>query len=95
VLAGAPDRAILDRAAAERRSLISADTDFGQLLAESGASRPSVIMLRRERDHRAAGQAFLVLANLDQVLPYLEAGAIVVLQATRVRFRQLPIKPED
>jgi hypothetical protein len=35
-----------------------------------------------------------VLANLDQVLADLEAGAIVVLEATRVRIRRLPVRSD-
>jgi predicted nuclease of predicted toxin-antitoxin system len=88
------DRVILDRASAEGRTVISADTDFGQLLAVSGALLPSVILLRREDDRHASNQAALVLANLDQVLADLEAGAIVVLEATRVRIRRLPVRSD-
>jgi predicted nuclease of predicted toxin-antitoxin system len=90
-LAGAPDSVILKRANDDGRILISADTDFGQLLARSGAPGPSVITLHREEDRRAADQARLILANLDQVDAYLQAGAIVVIQADRVRIRQLPV----
>ncbi len=82
---------MLERARTEGRILISADTDFGQLLAASGAALPSVILLRRELDRRSSAQAALVLANLDQVDADLEAGAIVVLEAARLRVRRLPI----
>ena len=44
----ASDEAVLDVAAREERVLVSADTDFGLLLARSGASSPSFILLRRE-----------------------------------------------
>jgi predicted nuclease of predicted toxin-antitoxin system len=91
----AADQVILDRARAEQRTLISADTDFGALLAISRASLPSVILLRREGDRRASGQATLVLANLDQVAADLDAGAIVVLEAIRVRVRRLPLAPDQ
>jgi predicted nuclease of predicted toxin-antitoxin system len=91
----APDRVILDRAVVEKRVLISADTDFGQLLTASGATLPSVILLRREVDRRASSQARVVLANLDQVASDIEAGAIVVIEATRVRVRRLPIIGND
>jgi predicted nuclease of predicted toxin-antitoxin system len=92
-LSGAPDRVVLERADQDGRVVISSDTDFGQLLARSGASAPSVIMFRREEHRRAAAQASLILANLEQVQADLEAGAIVVLQATRVRVRRLPVRP--
>ena len=43
----APDRAILDYAAANALVIVSADSDFGELLAASrGATRPSVVLLR-------------------------------------------------
>lgn len=94
-LRSARDLVILERARAEGRTLISADTDFGQVLADSGALLPSVILLRRESDRPASRQAELVLANLDQVLGDLDAGAIVVLDATRVRIRRLPVKSDQ
>jgi predicted nuclease of predicted toxin-antitoxin system len=45
-MSGAVDRVVLERANQEGRVVISADTDFGQLLAESGASGPSVVIFR-------------------------------------------------
>jgi predicted nuclease of predicted toxin-antitoxin system len=66
-LSGAPDRVVLERADQDGRVVISSDTDFGQLLARPGASAPSVIMFRREEHRRAAAQASLILANLEQV----------------------------
>ncbi len=71
--------------------MISADTDFGQLLAASGASLPSVILLRREGERAASGQAALLLANFSQIAADLDAGAIVVMESTRVRARRLPV----
>jgi predicted nuclease of predicted toxin-antitoxin system len=43
----ATDREVLDRARDERRILVSADTDFGAVLAQLGAAQPSVVVFRR------------------------------------------------
>ena len=75
----AADEIVLARAAAEGRVLISADTDFGGLLARSGATEPSVLLIRRLTGRRAAEQAAIIHANLDQVAEDLNAGAVVVL----------------
>jgi predicted nuclease of predicted toxin-antitoxin system len=91
--AAASDRIILDAAATQERTIISADTDFGELLAETNASTPSFILLRRQDRRRARQIALLILANLDAVVEDLEAGAVVVLDDARVRVRRLPIKP--
>jgi predicted nuclease of predicted toxin-antitoxin system len=45
-LSKATDDVSLKHALDEGRVLISADTDFGLLLAESGADRPSFVLLR-------------------------------------------------
>ena len=46
----ASDDAILAHAAAAGQVIVSADTDFGELLAVAGAVRPSVVLLR-SADH--------------------------------------------
>ena len=43
----APDDVILDRAQADQRVIVSADTDFGTLLALRCSRRPSFVLLRR------------------------------------------------
>ena len=85
----AADEAVLARAAVEDRVIVSGDTDFGRLLFEAEGRWPSLILFRREDDRRAIRQAGLILSNLDQVRDDLEAGAIVVIEAHRVRVRRL------
>lgn len=43
-LAGQPDEQVLTRAVQENRVLLSADTDFGEILSRSGDRTPSVIL---------------------------------------------------
>ena len=78
----APDEEVLEWAKRNRRVLISADTDFGMLLARTGAAGPSVVLIRRSRARRAQELAPLLLANLDQVSEDLAIGAIVVVTDT-------------
>lgn len=87
----ATDHAVLEHARSDERILVSADTDFGGLLARSGASTPSVILIRRLAGRRAAEQAAIILANLDQVAEDLTAGAVVVLHEDSLRVRRLPM----
>ena len=87
----APDEAVLERARADGQVLISADTDFGGPLARSTASNPSVILIRRLVGRRAAEQASIILANLEQVAEDLTNGAVVVLHEDLLRVRRLPM----
>ena len=92
-LQSAEDVVILDRAAAENRVVISADTDFGTLLAERGSRTPSVIQFRGEGSRAPEVLARVILANLPQVTAALEAGSIVTFEPARIRVRALPIGP--
>ena len=93
-LGGQPDEQIMAAADRENRILVSADTDFGELLANAPVLAPSVILLRRT-DKQARSLAAVVLANLGQVTDDLAAGALIVISDTRIRARRLPIKPSD
>jgi predicted nuclease of predicted toxin-antitoxin system len=90
-LASAPDESVLHRARSDGRVLISADTDFGTLLALSGADAPSFILIRRASRRRADEQVALILDNLDTMTKDLDAGAVVVLGESALRIRRLPI----
>ena len=87
----ASDSLILSRAASERRVVVTADTDFGTLLAVGQASHPSVILLRRGSGRRPREQLALLLANLPSIEEALERGSVVVFDENRIRIRQLPI----
>jgi predicted nuclease of predicted toxin-antitoxin system len=90
-LEAATDPVVLARAHDEDCVLISADTDFGTLLAREGAHAPSVLLIRRLTGRRAADQAAVILANLQAVEDDLNAGAVVVLTDDWIRVRRLPI----
>lgn len=92
-LQAASDEEVLARARDEDRVLISADTDFGALLAREVASGPSVILFRREGERRTGRQAMLILNNLASIGAALDAGSMVVFAQERIRIRSLPIMP--
>ena len=90
-LQAADDTTIFERAADENRIVITADTDFGLLLARRQVRRPSVILLHHSFPHRPGEQARIVLASLPQLAPALHQGSLVVLEERRIRIRTLPI----
>ena len=95
-LAAANDDAVFAAAAGDRRIIVAQDTDFGTILATRGESKPSVVVFRC-RAKSTETLLPLLLANLSAVREDLEAGAVVVLEDTRIRVRRLPISahPRD
>jgi predicted nuclease of predicted toxin-antitoxin system len=91
----ASDEAIFFLAESEERILISADSDFGTLLALRGSSRPSVVLFRRGVSKRPDALVSLLLNNLDAIAEDLSAGSAIVFEHHRIRIRKLPIRDSE
>lgn len=91
-LVAATDDEIFDRAASDGAVVVTADSDFGALLAMRRAESPSVVLLRHVAELVAEEHLALLVANLPQIVDDLERGAIVSLSPTRLAIRDLPIR---
>jgi predicted nuclease of predicted toxin-antitoxin system len=89
-MGAATDREIMNYALAEDLVIVSADTDFGTLLALRDLPKPSFLLFRRS-DKRPIALLMQLLSNLGQFAEALETGAVVVIEDKRIRIRPLPI----
>lgn len=85
----APDERVFELAVEQQRVLVSADTDFGAILARRG-SGPSLVLLRGEASRWPERQAETLHQVLSRVAADLADGAVVVIDGHRVRIRPLP-----
>lgn len=88
---GAKDEAILSTAQQEGRIIVSADTDFGTLLARMEANSPSFILFREPDLLSAEDYANVLVPTLPVLGPELIRGCVAVFRAGRLRVRRLPI----
>jgi predicted nuclease of predicted toxin-antitoxin system len=84
------DREVIQLAANEGRVVVTFDLDYPRILALQRLAEPSVVLFRLESFTTDS----LNLLLRDLLVTYqndLETGAIVVVDAHRVRLRRLPI----
>jgi predicted nuclease of predicted toxin-antitoxin system len=84
------DRKILAVAKASDDVIITHDLDYGSLLAFSGDTRPSVIIIRQQNIHPKVIYETLT-SNWEICGPALASGAIVIIEEGALRIRALPI----
>jgi len=86
-LQASEDRIILARAILEDRIIVSADTDFGTLLALDVKNKPSFILFKRGLSHHPEEQLNLLLANLSTIENDLEKGSIIIFEQNRIHYQ--------
>jgi predicted nuclease of predicted toxin-antitoxin system len=89
--ANASDEAIVSLAKQEGRVVLTQDLDFSVLIATAGESRPSVVTLRLASP-RVERVNEVLCAALPKLAAAVAEGAIVTVEDTRIRVRQLPIR---
>ncbi len=85
------DAAILEKARAEGRVLLTHDLDFGELIAASGARLPSIVVfrLRNMRPDRVNRYLGSIIVQHEEAL---NRGAVITVAEGQVRVRLLPIQ---
>jgi predicted nuclease of predicted toxin-antitoxin system len=87
----ATDDEIFDRSVEDQFVVITADSDFGMLLALRRATSPSVVHLRHVAELPPDDHIALLVANLPTIAGDLERGAIASLSPSRLAVRDLPL----
>lgn len=87
-----PDLGIVEKARQEGRIVLVHDLGFGELVAASGTTLPSVITFRLRNMHpnRVNGTLQSILSQHGEAL---EQGAMMSVTEGQVRMRRLPLSP--
>jgi predicted nuclease of predicted toxin-antitoxin system len=84
------DRDIFDYAEKHDMIILSADLDFGTILAFTHSIKPSVIIFRlNDPSHEHVNS--LISSNIPNIEKELKKGVIVIIEDAEIRIRELPI----
>jgi predicted nuclease of predicted toxin-antitoxin system len=86
----ASDATILAEAKSRQECVITHDLDYGQLLAFSGDSAPSVLIFRLRRANTELMHQ-RITGTWSEIEEELTSGAVVVIEEAVTRIRRLPI----
>jgi predicted nuclease of predicted toxin-antitoxin system len=86
----APDRDVIARARADSSIVLTFDLDFGEVLALGVLDKPSLVIFRLA-DERPASVNRRLAAVIPECDAALESGALILVEDTRYRVRNLPI----
>ncbi|MGH9621839.1 MAG: DUF5615 family PIN-like protein [Bryobacteraceae bacterium] len=87
----AEDERIFAKAFEEDRIIVSADTDFGALLAAMEASHPSFVLFRDPEFLAAEDYARVLIGALPLIEVDLASGCVAVFRSGHLRVRKLPL----
>jgi len=86
-----PNGEVFTKAIGEDRIVLTFDLDFGELAAMSSGRAASVIVFRL-RNARADHVIERLSVALEHEAVPLRQGAVVLIEETRIRVRELPIR---
>jgi predicted nuclease of predicted toxin-antitoxin system len=89
-LRGATDDVVFAHALHAARILISGDVDFANTLRFPPGSHAGIIVLRLPNGWSPAARALRAVNIIAEVLQYLAEGALVIVDASRIRVLQSP-----
>jgi len=90
-LARATDEEIMRYAIENDMVIVTADLDFGHILAYTRGNKPSVIIFRL-KDPSPENVNKLLHSALSLIEDPLRRGSIVIVEDSRIRVRELPIR---
>lgn len=86
-----PNGEIFAKAISEGRVILTFDLDFGEIAALTGGRQASVVLLRLHNT-RTAHVIERLAAVLSDSMDALGKGAVVLVEESRHRIRELPIR---
>lgn len=87
----AADSDVFRTAEDQNRTIVSADTDFGALLAVRRKSLPSFILFRKATGMKSNEIAVMLLETLKSHEEEIIAGCIISIRDESIRIRRLPL----